>query len=347
MAAAIDLQGPLRPFIRFVLLVSTFLATSFGPHPFDSEIERARASSEAGTARPAAEPEADGDKADGKASVSSAPATPLLPGSPAGPTRRSWVKPPEGPRPVSFARTGNRFLPSDSPRELILTFDDGPDLRTTPIVLDELDRRGLKGLFFVTGWRLDGDRPEDEARRDLLRKILAHGHMVGNHTFHHANLCKNPEVTAREIDSNTAIIEAVTGYAPTLFRSPYGAHCRSLDAALVARGLVDIGWNIDPKDWLHHDVATVTSTLAGKLSHFEGRAILLLHDTHVGSVFSLSPVLDELGRQNEKAVQEGRPPVILRDYRVFLPISEEPQLGILALASSLGQDLLAPFVRLP
>jgi len=248
---------------------------------------------------------------------------------------------------VSFARTGNRFLPSDAPRELVLTFDDGPDLRTTPIVLEELDRRGLKGLFFVTGWRLAGDTPEDEARRDLLRKILAHGHMIGNHTFHHANLCKNPELAAREIDSNTAIIASVTGLVPRLFRSPYGAHCHSLDVVLAARGLIDVGWNIDPQDWLHHDSATVTSMLVGRLAHFEGRAILLLHDTHVGSVFSLGPVLDELGRQNERAVREGRAPVMVRDYRVFLPSNDEAPLGILALASSLGQDLLAPLVRRP
>src|SRR5205085_1239439 len=77
-------------------------------------------------------------------------------------------------------------------RELLLTFDDGPDLEGTPLILEELDRRNLKAIFFVTGWQCLRPRWDDAARRDLMRKIAAHGHLVGNHTLHHANLCKPP-----------------------------------------------------------------------------------------------------------------------------------------------------------
>src|SRR4029079_15006619 len=84
------------------------------------------------------------------------------------------------------------FQPATAPRELLLSFDDGPDLKGTPVILDELDRRGLKAIFFVTGWRLAGTRPEDLARRELVRKIAAHGHLVANHTFTHHDLCQNP-----------------------------------------------------------------------------------------------------------------------------------------------------------
>src|SRR6185312_8627970 len=116
-------------------------------------------------------------------------------------------------------------------------------------ILDELDRRGLKAIFFVTGWRLKGDRPEDIARRDLVRKIAAHGHLVANHTMSHHDLCQNPAEQAEEIDANAELITETTGVRPFLFRSPYGAFCHSLDAALTARGLVDVGWNLDPQDW--------------------------------------------------------------------------------------------------
>src|SRR4051794_20022615 len=71
-----------------------------------------------------------------------------------------------------------RFHPSTRPRELLLSFDDGPDLMGTRMVLDELDRRGLKAIFFVTGWRVGGALPGDLARRALLRKVAAHGHLV-------------------------------------------------------------------------------------------------------------------------------------------------------------------------
>src|SRR6187431_625742 len=52
------------------------------------------------------------------------------------------------------ART--RFYPAGTPRELVLSFDDGPDLDGTPLILEELDRRRLKAIFFVTGWRMLG-----------------------------------------------------------------------------------------------------------------------------------------------------------------------------------------------
>src|SRR3954470_21638803 len=145
------------------------------------------------------------------------------------------------------ARTS--FQPASHPRELLLSFDDGPDLKGTPLILEELDRRGLKAIFFVTGWRLKGERPEDIARRDLVRKIAAHGHLVANHTMSHHDLCQNPTEQAEEIDANSELITETTGVRPFLFRSPYGAFCHSLDAALNARGLVDVGWNLDPQDW--------------------------------------------------------------------------------------------------
>src|SRR3954452_7636063 len=157
-----------------------------------------------------------------------------------------------------------RFHPSSSPRELLLSFDDGPDLNGTPLILDELDKRGLKAIFFVTGWRLVGQRPEDVARRDLVRKISAHGHLVANHTLSHHNLCQNPGEQAAEIDGNAELITQATGVRPLLFRAPYGAFCHSLEAALAARGLPDIGWNLDPQDWKSENEETVFRYLTGK-----------------------------------------------------------------------------------
>ena len=199
------------------------------------------------------------------------------------------------------------FYPSGSPRELLLSFDDGPDLRGTPLILDELDRRGLKAIFFVTGWRLLGNRPEDVARRDLVRKIAAHGHLVANHTMNHHDLCQNPDKQAAEIDGNTELIAQTTGVRPLLFRSPYGAYCQSLDAALNARELPDIGWNIDPQDWKSDDEEAVFAYLTSKLSQLQGRGIMLLHDTHTASVHALPRFLDWLARENARAGPQAAP----------------------------------------
>ena len=225
--------------------------------------------------------------------------------------------------PVSLWSPGHgphtAFKPATAPRELLLSFDDGPDLSGTPLILEELDRRGLKAIFFVTGWRLTGRRPEDIARRDLVRKIAAHGHLVANHTMSHHDLCQNPAEQAAEIDGNTELIAETTGVRPLLFRSPYGAFCHSLEASLAARELPDIGWNIDPQDWKNNDEDAVFGYLTKKIGELHGRGIMLLHDTHAASVHALPRFLDWLARDNARAVAAGQPPVNVIDYRVVVP----------------------------
>ena len=188
------------------------------------------------------------------------------------------------------------------------------------MILDELDRRGLKAIFFVTGWRLLGNRPEDVARRDLVRKIAAHGHLVANHSMNHHDLCQNPDKQAAEIDANSELIASTTGVRPLLFRSPYGAFCPSLAAALNARGMPDIGWNIDPQDWkTNDDEEAVLAYLIGKVDKLRGRGIMLLHDTHEASVHALPRFLDWLARENTRAARKQRPPVNIIDYSVMVP----------------------------
>jgi peptidoglycan/xylan/chitin deacetylase (PgdA/CDA1 family) len=230
------------------------------------------------------------------------------------------------------------FHPATAPRELLLSFDDGPDLRGTPLILEELDRRGLKAIFFVTGWRLTGQRPEDIARRDLVRKIAAHGHLVANHTMNHHDLCQNPAEQATEIDTNTELIAETTGVRPLLFRSPYGAFCHTLEAALSARELPDIGWNIDPQDWKSDNEDAVFAYLTNKLAHLKGRGIMLMHDTHLASVHALPRVLDWLARENRREARAGRPPVNVIDYTAVLPRRPVSPSGLPELVGALVAD---------
>jgi peptidoglycan/xylan/chitin deacetylase (PgdA/CDA1 family) len=250
---------------------------------------------------------------------------------------------PPVPTPLTLWSPGHgphtRFQPASRPRELLLSFDDGPDLKGTPLILDELDRRGLKAIFFVTGWRLSGQRPGDLARRDLVRKIAAHGHLVANHTFSHHNLCQNPGEQAAQIDANADLLAETTGVRPLLFRSPYGAFCPSLEAALAARELPDIGWNLDPQDWKHHDEEAVYRYLVGKLSRLHGRGILLLHDTHLASVRALPRMLDWLARDNQRAVAEGRAPVTIVGYDVLVPRRPVAASGLEQVVASVAGDV--------
>ena len=258
---------------------------------------------------------------------------------------------PQGPvEPVSLWSPGHgphtKFQPASGPRELLLSFDDGPDLEGTPLILDELDRRGLKAIFFVTGWRFAGQRREDQARRDLVRRIAAHGHLVANHTFTHHNLCEHPGELAAEIDDNSALIEATTGVKPLLFRAPYGGYCHELDEALTARELPDVGWNLDPQDWKNRHEEDVYAYLVAKVTRLHGRGILLLHDTHLASVRALPLFLDWLARENQRAVDEGRAPVTIIDYSVLVPRRPVAESGVERVVTDLVADVGGPLARL-
>jgi peptidoglycan/xylan/chitin deacetylase (PgdA/CDA1 family) len=226
-------------------------------------------------------------------------------------------------------------------RSLLLTFDDGPDLVGTSLILDELTRRGVKAVFFVNGHHIVRDRPEDLARRDLLRKLATHGHLVGNHTMNHKNLCQERESIAAEIDGASEIIAYATSVRPLLFRSPYGARCRELDRALALREVIQVGWNMDPQEWRGEDEDAVVKYTTSALARAKGPVILLLHDKNVSAVRALSRILDFVESENARAKRDGTMPIRMVDYRVFLPREELPETGLEPWARSAAHSLRA------
>jgi peptidoglycan/xylan/chitin deacetylase (PgdA/CDA1 family) len=219
-------------------------------------------------------------------------------------------------------------LPSEAPaavthgpaeRLVLLTFDDGPDLQGTPRIMDELDRRKLKAVFFVMGQHIVRNRPEDLARRDLLRKLALHGHHVGNHTMNHKDLCQNPSSLAEEVDHAAELITYATGVRPRLFRSPYGARCRSLDRALAERDLIQVGWNADPREWRGNSEHAIFSYVTDVLAHVSAPVILLLHDKNMAAVQALPRILDWIEQEQSRVAREGGVPIRIVDYSVLLP----------------------------
>jgi peptidoglycan/xylan/chitin deacetylase (PgdA/CDA1 family) len=246
--------------------------------------------------------------------------SPFAPGPPVRPLH--WAKGTPG---GDAATTGRR---SRTSRELILTFDDGPDLTGTPAVLDELDRRGLRAIFFVNGQHMVGSKPEDFARRDLVRRIAARGHLVANHTLSHRNVCAEQEVLEQEIDGNAEIIAGATGLRPLLFRSPYGARCRRLDQALAERELLPVGWNLDPQEWKGGSEDAIVDYVTSRLARSTGRAVLLLHDPKIQAVRALPRILAWIDADNARAARTGGEPLVIRDYSVFLPAAPLPGTGL-------------------
>jgi peptidoglycan/xylan/chitin deacetylase (PgdA/CDA1 family) len=211
--------------------------------------------------------------------------------------------------------------PPDAPPEILLTFDDGPAPDKTPKVLDILDAHGIKAVFFVNGWHFAGKRPSDERARDLLREIQRRGHAVGNHTVHHYFLCGRVYSlrAAQEVEDNAALIEQAIGVRPDLFRTPYGAHCPSLNATLAGLGVHPIGWDIDPQDWRLRNAAKIEAYVESHLKHLRGRAIVLFHDVQAETVKALPHILDWIDQENAARAARQETPIKIIDYAYLLP----------------------------
>lgn len=153
-------------------------------------------------------------------------------------------------------------------KEVALTFDDGPDDYWTPRVLDGLKEMNAKATFFCVGERV-------QANPDVFRRMIAEGHVVGNHSWNHANLSKIPIEQAKEqLIRTNEVIRRVGGVKPHLMRPPYGALSEPLIREAIRLDQLIILWNVDSLDWTQIPAEQVATNI---LSHTGPGAIILLH----------------------------------------------------------------------
>lgn len=209
----------------------------------------------------------------------------------------------------------------EGPPEILLTFDDGPAVDKTPKILDILDQHGIKAVFFVNGWHLQGNSATAEKARELLREEQRRGHAIGNHTIHHYFLCGHYYIKQawQEIEGNAKLIEDAIGVRPDLFRTPYGAHCKQLDALLAGLGIKPTGWDIDPQDWRLRDAAKIEAYVEKHLKTLHGRAIVLFHDVQPATVTALPRILDWIDKENARRSTAKEPPIKIISYAYLLP----------------------------
>jgi peptidoglycan/xylan/chitin deacetylase (PgdA/CDA1 family) len=186
---------------------------------------------------------------------------------------------------------GPAYRRSSGRRLVTLTFDDGPFPETTPAVLRVLAKNNVHATFFVIGRYLDGDEPRAVASRAVLERVVAAGHLVGNHTHDHARLTTVTHTQVLEqIDQGIVSIERVTGKRPILFRPPFGALDEFGRAAVKERGLDLLLWSIEKQDMLRADSHEVFRELVGQIEYKQG-GVVLLHDVRWTSVAALRELL--------------------------------------------------------
>jgi peptidoglycan/xylan/chitin deacetylase (PgdA/CDA1 family) len=156
-----------------------------------------------------------------------------------------------------------------TPDAIALTIDDGPHPVWTPRMLDLLHRNGIRATFSLIG-------VQAHAYPALVKRILAEGHSICNHSMTHPQPFSRraPAAIYQQIDDAQSAIVDAGGVAPQLFRAPAGDWSVAVLSAVADLQMVSLGWDIDPRDWSRPGTAVVTNRL---LAARPGD-ILLCHD---------------------------------------------------------------------
>jgi peptidoglycan/xylan/chitin deacetylase (PgdA/CDA1 family) len=157
-----------------------------------------------------------------------------------------------------------------------LTFDDGPNGDTTLRLLDILAAADARATFFLIGKYV-------RRQPDIVRRIHAAGHAIGNHTESHPNLFwTSPKHTRAEIVECQNALEDIIGAAVRLFRPPYGARRPNVLATARQLGLTPVLWNVKCFDWAASATPdTILNYAERRAAHNRQRgrgSIILLHD---------------------------------------------------------------------
>lgn len=175
-----------------------------------------------------------------------------------------------------------------------ITFDDGPHPENTPRLLDMLKERRIKATFYVVGNMV-------KYSPQLIRRMIAEGHEIGNHTVTHGNLARmSDDALRKELQAAHDQIIAETGVTPRTMRPPGGAIKKSQKELMLREfGYPTILWSVDPEDWKRPGPAVVASRLVNGASP---GGILLVHDLHKPTVDAMPSTLDQLLAQGYEFV---------------------------------------------
>jgi len=256
------------------------------------------------------------------------------------------------PAPFEVSREGYQ------PRTIALTFDDGPSWPWTAQILDVLAADSVRATFFVVGMNA-------ERHPELVRRIWAEGHEIGNHTFTHPNLAEiSPQRAQLELNATRRVIESELGRSTVLFRAPFSADAEPTTADEVTPilraaklGYVTVGATYDPEDWnlVEGDARgesrprtswDIAIAVLKQVHEFRGNAVLL-HDgggDRACTVEALRMLIPALKREGYRFVTVSTLAGLARDQVMPPPAPRERALRGVDLATFESTFLIQTFL---
>ena len=169
-----------------------------------------------------------------------------------------------------------------------LTFDDGPDARTTGRLLDILRDLHVHATFFPVGTHV-AEEPE------LVGREAAEGHVVGSHTWDHRDLTGlSAAAQLQELESTADAVRAATGSDPVLVRPPYGAWNATVRTQVTRTHAAIVLWNIDSQDWKSRNTRAVVDRVLATTTR---GSVILMHDIYPTTVDAVPEVVAGLRKR--------------------------------------------------
>lgn len=219
----------------------------------------------------------------------------------------AWMKPDN---PAGFAGRTVLVTPGQPiklrPKEVALTFDDGPVPGKTQRILATLDEYKVKATFLMVG-QMAASYPK------LARDVAERGHTVGSHSFDHKNLAGlGFDAAMADVARGEKAVAKATGETPGIFRFPYLSDSRRLREALATHGSVIVDVDVDSKDYFRSSPAEVAARTLAALRK-RGGGIVLMHDIHARTAAMLPALLAQMKAEGYKVVtlkpaRDGRSP---------------------------------------
>ena len=181
------------------------------------------------------------------------------------------------------------YIKKKNRKAVALTFDDGPNPKTTPVALELLKKYNAKGTFFMVGHAVEGNE-------EIVKRVVAEGHQIGNHSWDHPVLTKiSLEKAKSQINDTTAALKKASGLDVHIMRPPYGAINGAIQAAVDQSFIL---WDIDTLDWKNRNIASIMK----EVRKAQPGSVILMHDIHQTTIDALPSILQYLTEQGFEMV---------------------------------------------
>lgn len=183
------------------------------------------------------------------------------------------------------------------PKEVVLTFDDGPSPKDTREILAALAKECTKATFFVVG-EMVAEHPE------VVKEVAEQGHTIGVHTWSHPNLARLAlDDVKREVEATfDAAQKASPAPVAPFFRYPYLSSSQATVDYMKSRNIGQFAVDIDSQDWRARSTKPVIARVMAGLEA-RGRGIILMHDIHKWTADAVPQILAQLKAGGYKVVQ--------------------------------------------